>query len=69
MFAHDGRPVVLVAGRSGLHVVHVEVLARNPDEVAINGIEAGTQVALIDVVSEERNKKAAKGGGFEVQAR
>jgi hypothetical protein len=67
VFAHDGRPVVLVPGKNGMHSVRVEVLARNPDEVAINGIEAGTQVALVDTITEARNKAAAKGGGFEVK--
>jgi hypothetical protein len=69
VFAHDGRPVVLVSGKQGLKSVRVEVLARNPDEVAISGIEAGTQVALIDTITAERNKNASKGGGFEVKAR
>lgn len=48
VFARDGRPVVLVAGPSGLKPAFVEVLARNPDEVAVSGIPAGTRVALVE---------------------
>ena len=36
------------ARRRRLKPVKVEVLARNPDEVAVRGIDAGTQVALVD---------------------
>jgi hypothetical protein len=68
VFAHDGRPVVLVPAKEGLRSVRVEVLARNPDEVAIAGIEAGTQVALVDTLSLEK-KKNSESKGFEVKAR
>jgi hypothetical protein len=37
--------------------VNVEVLARNPDEVAIKGIAAGTQVALVDTSKVDKDKK------------
>jgi multidrug resistance efflux pump len=60
LFARDGKPVVLVPGKEGLRPVLVELLARNPDEVAIRGIEAGTQVALVDNPREERAKGGAK---------
>jgi multidrug efflux pump subunit AcrA (membrane-fusion protein) len=60
LFARDGKPVVLVPGKEGLRPVAVELLARNPHEVAIRGIEAGTQVALVDNPREERGKGAAK---------
>ena len=48
IFARDGKPVVLVLAKEGLRATAVEVLARNPDEVAVRGIEAGVQVALVD---------------------
>ena len=48
IFARNGRPAVLVPGPNGLSSVSVEVLARNPDEVAVKGIAAGTRVALVD---------------------
>ena len=60
VFARDGRPVVLVPGKEGPRPVFVEVLARNPDEVAVRGIEAGTQVALVDAPA---GKDVAKKGG------
>jgi HlyD family secretion protein len=65
VFARDGRPVVLVPGREGLRAVRVEVVARNPDEVAIRGIEAGAQVALVDDLEGKGGggAKAAAGGG------
>jgi multidrug efflux pump subunit AcrA (membrane-fusion protein) len=53
VFARGGRPVVLVAAAGGLKPVKVEVLARNPDEVAIRGIEPGTAVALVDESTEK----------------
>jgi len=68
VFAHDGRPVVLVPAKEGLRAVRVEVLARNPDEVAVSGIEPGTQVALVDTLSLEK-KKSSEAKGFEVKAR
>ncbi|HEU0140445.1 MAG TPA: HlyD family efflux transporter periplasmic adaptor subunit [Bryobacteraceae bacterium] len=60
VFARDGKPVVLVPGKDGVRAVPIELLARNPDEVAIRGIEAGTQVALVDNPSDERKKGESK---------
>ena len=56
VFARDGVPVVLVPGKDGLRPVRVEVLARNPDEVAIRGIDAGAQVALVDGAAEGKKQ-------------
>ena len=56
VFARDGVPVVLVPGKDGLKPVKVEVVARNPDEVAVRGIDAGAQVALVDSASEEKKR-------------
>ncbi len=50
LFARQGKPVVLVAGREGLRAAFVEIVARNPDEVAIRGVAAGDRVALVDPV-------------------
>lgn len=60
LFAREGRPVVLVPGKQGPQAVAVEVLARNPDEVAVRGIAAGTQVALVDEMREARKKGGPK---------
>jgi hypothetical protein len=35
--------------------VEVQILARNPDEIAIKGINAGAMVALVD--PEKRDRK------------
>jgi membrane fusion protein (multidrug efflux system) len=56
VFARDGRPVVLVPSPDGLKPVKVEMLARNPDEVAVRGIEGGTRVALVEPGKEEKKK-------------
>ncbi|NWF83425.1 MAG: efflux RND transporter periplasmic adaptor subunit [Bryobacteraceae bacterium] len=54
VFSRGGRPVVLLAEANGLKPVKVEVLARNPDEVAVRGIEAGAHVALVDEFAEKK---------------
>ncbi|MFN7921487.1 MAG: efflux RND transporter periplasmic adaptor subunit [Bryobacteraceae bacterium] len=54
VFARQGKAVVIVAGPEGEHPVPVEILARNPDEVAVKGIAASTRVALVDNSPERR---------------
>jgi multidrug efflux pump subunit AcrA (membrane-fusion protein) len=48
VFTRNGKPVVYAAERGVYGAAPVEVLARNPDEVAISGISAGTQVTLVE---------------------
>ena len=48
LFTHLGRPVVYVENGAGWIAKEVEVLARNPDEVAIRGLAGGTRVALVE---------------------
>ena len=49
IFTRRGKPIVYVAQASGGYVAQeVEVLARNPDEIAIKGIAAGGKVALAE---------------------
>jgi multidrug efflux pump subunit AcrA (membrane-fusion protein) len=60
LFTHAGKPVVYVA-ESGANKGHyrpvlVEVQARNPDEVAIKGIPAGSMVALVDAEKKDQKK-------------
>ncbi|MBL8176942.1 MAG: efflux RND transporter periplasmic adaptor subunit [Bryobacterales bacterium] len=43
-----GKPAVLLVTPQGVQPEYVEVLARNPDEVAIKGIQRGATVALVD---------------------
>jgi hypothetical protein len=55
LFTRNGKPVVFVNDKAGYHAVEVQVLARNPDEIAIKGINPGSMVALVD--PEKRDRK------------
>jgi hypothetical protein len=55
LFTRNGKAVVFVNGKAGYHTVEVEILARNPDEIAIKGIDPGVMVALTD--PEKRDRK------------
>jgi hypothetical protein len=57
LFTREGKPVVYLASRGNYRPAGVQVLARNPDEVAVSGIPAGAMVALVDV---EKQQKGAK---------
>lgn len=48
VFTRNGKPIVYVATGSGYPVRPVQVIARNPDEVAVTGIGPGTSVALVE---------------------
>ena len=48
VFAENGKPVVWVVDGNSHRMVPIEVLARNPDEVAVKGIAESTQVALLE---------------------
>jgi HlyD family secretion protein len=48
VFPRQGRPTVYVQDSTGWSPKEVQILARNPDEVAIRGIEAGTKIALVE---------------------
>ncbi len=56
LFMKHGTPVVYAA--SGKHYLprQVEVLARNPDEIAVSGLAAGTHVALVE--PDEKGSKS-----------
>ncbi|MEN6604151.1 MAG: efflux RND transporter periplasmic adaptor subunit [Bryobacteraceae bacterium] len=69
VFARGGRPVVLVPGKEGLKPVKVEVVARNPDEVAVRGIGEGTQVALVEELADTEKKRGKTGNSFEVRTK
>ena len=56
VFTRNGQPVVLVRTEKGLKPMNVAVVARNPDEVAVNGIQAGAEVALTDDLAAEKGK-------------
>jgi hypothetical protein len=58
LFTHAGKPIVyLVApGSSAYRIREVQVLARNPDEVAISGIPAGATIATVDPTKQEKKQ-------------
>jgi hypothetical protein len=56
LFTRAGKPIVYLSAKGAYRAVEVEVLARNPDEVAISGIPAGSQVALVDIAKQEPRK-------------
>jgi HlyD family secretion protein len=56
VFTRDGKPVVFVAERGAYRSAPVQLLARNPDEVAVSGIPAGAMVALSDPDKKEAKK-------------
>jgi multidrug efflux pump subunit AcrA (membrane-fusion protein) len=56
LFTHAGKPIVYLASNGKYHPTEVEVLARNPDEVAIKGITPGAIVTLVDPESKEAKK-------------
>ncbi len=48
LFTHNGKPVVYIAHAGKYEARAVEVLARNPDEVAVKGIANNTSVATVE---------------------
>jgi len=56
LFTRHGRPVVYVADKGGYLPYEVKVVARNPDEVAIEGVSAGAQVTLVEPGAEPEKK-------------
>jgi len=46
VFTHNGKPVVYVSDKGAWRRVNVEIVARNPDELAVSGVEGGRMVAL-----------------------
>ena len=56
VFTRAGKPVVYLASHGSYRPAEVKVLARNPDEVAISGVPAGSMVALVDVEKAEKKK-------------
>jgi hypothetical protein len=48
VFTRAGKPIVYVADKGGYRPVEVEIVAKNPDEVAVKGVNAGAQVAIVE---------------------
>src|SRR5207248_3359656 len=56
LFTHAGKPIVYVGNDGHYRAVEVQVQARNPDELAITGIPAGSMVALVDAEKKDQKK-------------
>jgi len=56
LFTHAGKPTVYLAANGQYSRREVEVLARNPDEIAIKGIPSGAMVTLMDPESKGAKK-------------
>jgi multidrug efflux pump subunit AcrA (membrane-fusion protein) len=56
LFTRQGRPVVYVQANGRYAPYEVKVVARNPDEVAIEGVAAGAQVTLVEPGTEGEKK-------------
>jgi len=54
LFTRNGKPIVYVADKKGYSPREVELLARNPDEVAVKGVDAGTMVTLVEPALEKK---------------
>jgi len=57
VFTQAGKPVVYLAEQKSFRRVEVEVLARNPDEVAVSGIPAEAVVALVQPGAESGGQR------------
>lgn len=55
LFTRAGKPIVYLANNGHYRAVEVQVLARNPDELAISGVPAGSMVSLVD--AEKKDQK------------
>jgi hypothetical protein len=56
VFTHAGKPVVYIADHGRYSPTEVQVLARNPDDVAVSGIPDGAMVTLTDPDVKEKKK-------------
>jgi len=57
IFTREGKPIVYVAEKDGsYHVSEVEILARNPDEVAVRGINDSAVVSLAELDLENKQR-------------
>jgi HlyD family secretion protein len=56
VFTRAGKPIVYAADKGHYTPKEIQVIARNPDEVAVSGISAGTLVALADPEKKDVKK-------------
>jgi HlyD family secretion protein len=57
VFTRNSKPIVYLAKDGRYTVAEVEILARNPDEVAVKGIPAGGSVALVEPAETGRKQQ------------
>jgi hypothetical protein len=58
IFTRGGKPIVYVSQTGGaLRPVEVEVRARNPEEVAVTGLDKGAMVSLLDPDAKGKQQK------------
>jgi hypothetical protein len=60
VFTRAGKPIVYLAEKGGYRAAEVQVLARNPDEVAVSGVPAGAMVTLVEADKVKLEKKEQK---------
>lgn len=53
VFSRNGKPIVYLTKGGRFQPVEIEVVTRNPDEVAIKGLRPGQQVALVEPEAKE----------------
>jgi HlyD family secretion protein len=56
LFTNQGKPIVYIKTDRGYQAKNVTLQARNPDDVAIQGIEAGTAVTLVEPLQPSGKK-------------
>jgi multidrug efflux pump subunit AcrA (membrane-fusion protein) len=61
LFTRRGKPTVYTASPGGFKPVDVEILARNPDEVAVAGVAADARVATVDPLADAASGTTAGG--------
>lgn len=61
VFTRRGRPTVYVAEKNAWRPQDIQIVVRNPDEVAVRGITAGTEVALVEPDAQGGAKGDSKG--------
>ena len=56
VFTRSGKPIVYVVSQGRYMPIEVQLLARNPDEVAVSGISEGNLVLLVDPEKSDAKK-------------
>jgi hypothetical protein len=56
IFTRSGKPVVYLSQAGIVSPVEVQIVARNPDEIAVTGIPKGAMVALVEPTAKGKQK-------------